>query len=90
MTQAPTDAPTTTSPAKLAEDCKASHNKYRDLHKDTSNIEWNATLATECQEWANHLVGIDKMEHSSAEWFGENLYWRSGGDVSCDMAVKAW
>ena len=45
------------------------------------------------QKYAEHLVKIGKMEHSSGLGVGENLYWSAGrgdGDDQAVAAVQNW
>uniref|UniRef100_A0A803J2F5 SCP domain-containing protein n=1 Tax=Xenopus tropicalis TaxID=8364 RepID=A0A803J2F5_XENTR len=61
------------------------HNKYRKKH-NVPPMRLNAELSKSAQTWANHLLSINKMQHSGAG--GENLYYSysSRGNV----AVDAW
>lgn len=50
----------------------AAHNKWR-AEVGVPPVVWDAQLAREAQEWADHLLKIDVMKHNQ-EGKGENLY----------------
>ncbi len=58
----------------VEEACVAAHNKARSKHQDTGDLVWDTTLATQAQDWANHLAENRKTEHSSGD-YGENISW---------------
>jgi len=70
--------------------CVASHNQYRALHLNTPMIVWNSSLAVQSQQWAEELALKNQMEHSSAEDYGENIFWSSASGATCESAVKSW
>ena len=76
------------------EACLKAHNEKRALHKDTQPLEWDDGLAGMAKVWADHMMKIGEMKHSTNQQRpdqGENLYWSSRGTAStCTEAVKAW
>ena len=73
--------------------CLQAHNAKRALHEDTSPLIWDAELAEDAQAWADHLVTLGKMVHSSVVDQGENLYvaWSTVPiAATCSQAVEAW
>jgi hypothetical protein len=86
---ATTTAATTSSAASaapstgnsMADECLASHNKYRALH-GAPNLVWNDTMAT----YAKGVSGTCVFEHSGGP-YGENL--AAGYDTPSD-AIDAW
>jgi pathogenesis-related protein 1 len=38
-------------------------------------LTWSDTLAASAQTWAEHLIAIGKIEHSTGQPYGENLAW---------------
>ena len=38
-------------------------------------LTWSDTLAASAQTWAEHLIVIGKIEHSTGQPYGENLAW---------------
>ena len=38
-------------------------------------LTWSDTLAASAQTWAEHLIAIGKIEHSTGQSYGENLAW---------------
>ena len=76
--------------------CLHVHNKLRALHKDTPNLQWDSTLASEAQNWANYLLSIKSIVHSTSE-HGENLAYGAVTASSsiteartCDDAIVSW
>jgi len=69
------------------------HNKVRN-EVGVSNLIWSEDLASDAQEWADHLVNAGcKMEHRPssgvyANDFGENIY-KSSGYSNQDAALRA-
>ncbi|MDY0130110.1 MAG: CAP domain-containing protein [Methanosarcina vacuolata] len=59
------------------------HNKYR-TEVNVLPLIWDNQLATSAQNWANHLIAINKLEHSGP---GENIYWGGG---SWTNAIDYW
>jgi len=73
--------------------CVRAHNAKRALHEDTSELVWDAKLAEDAQAWADHLVRLGHMVHSSVPDQGENLYmsWsKASTAATCSQAVQAW
>lgn len=73
--------------------CVRAHNAKRALHWDTSPLVWDAKLTEEAQVWADKLVMLGYMEHSSVDDQGENLYmsWSTAPiAATCSQAVEAW
>lgn len=73
--------------------CLRAHNAKRALHADTSPLVWDAKLAQDARAWADHLVRLGKLEHSSVAGQGENLYasWSTAPTAAtCKQAVEAW
>ena len=74
--------------------CLKAHNDKRALHQDTLALVWDDTLAKGAKEWADHLMDIMKMEHSTSgerNGAGENLFMSSGNVArTCSDAVGAW
>lgn len=53
----------------------SAHNTLRSLHQETSPIVLDDELSHQAQNWAEHLLSIDKLESSSdIEEVGENSY----------------
>ncbi|XP_068750095.1 ectin-like isoform X2 [Montipora capricornis] len=71
--------------------CLYAHNKDREDH-DAAGLVWDAGLAEDAQEWADHLAyDVGGMVHAQNTGQGENLYWSQGSHVAtCADAVKAW
>lgn len=67
-----------------------------DAHNSARNdvgvtpLVWDDSLASEAQEWADHLVDLGQLEHSGTDGEGENLYMQSGTDSAWVNAVDAW
>ena len=78
-------------------------NNYRQLHRDTSDLQWDSELAAAAQEWANHLLSNDPDSNQGNPHdrkrgnVGENIAWSmsTGGSLPsdasrCDSANKGW
>lgn len=68
------------------------HNKWR-AEVGVPPVRWDAQLAREAQEWADKLLCLDVLKHSSHEerdGKGENLYWSSNPNVTPTAVVDAW
>ena len=48
------------------------HNAYRQKH-NTASLTLSSALSASAQKWADHLVSIKTLEHSTTDK-GENLY----------------
>jgi len=81
--------------------CVGAHNKLRELHKDTPDLQWDSSLAAKAQEYAEKLVTINKqlsitsnaqLSHSPDRYdIGENLYWRDNKNIGkCAHASHSW
>ena len=73
--------------------CVRAHNAKRALHKDTAPLVWDAKLAEDARDWADHLVTLGHMVHDSVVDQGENLYmsWSTAPiAATCSQAVEAW
>ncbi|XP_026104089.1 uncharacterized protein LOC113075622 isoform X1 [Carassius auratus] len=67
------------------------HNAYRRQH-GAPPLTINKNLCRSSQEWAEHLLSIRKLVHSSGE-YGENVYysWSSAGKkLTGREAVESW
>lgn len=51
------------------------------------NLVWDETLEAGAREWASHLAGTNKFEHSGANGVGENL---AGGTTTLAAGVELW
>ena len=67
------------------------HNKYR-KSKNLPELVWDKNIASYAQEWANHLKNSRgcKMQHRSADEYGENLAWSMGRELNSADPVKMW
>ncbi|KAF4964562.1 hypothetical protein FSARC_7521 [Fusarium sarcochroum] len=72
----------------------ADQQKAVDLHNEARKavgndaLEWDDSLVSGAQEWAEHLVSLGSLEHSQGE-DGENLY-QGYGDTPFADAVEAF
>ena len=65
------------------------HNKERAL-TGAAPLRWNAQLAKDAQDWADHLAMAEKFEHASYERrkkAGENLWMGSAGFYSAQDMI---
>ena len=72
--------------------CLQAHNAKCRCH-GAAPLVWDAKLAQNAQNWANHLLKLGNMVHATGTDEGENLYtsWSSGGrNSTCIDAMKAW
>lgn len=81
----------------FTERCTAAHNKLRVLHINTQPLEWDESLATKAQQYAEELVRINqktdmiRLVHEQGTNLGENLYWRDNQQKgTCSQASLAW
>lgn len=74
------------------DDCLQAHNEKRALHQNTPNLVWDASLAQQAKNWADHLAEVvGEMQHSQGTGQGENLYWGTGLPAkTCREAVQSW
>lgn len=74
--------------------CLKAHNDKRALHENTPALVWDDTLAKGAKEWADHLMDIMELEHSTSgerNGAGENLFSSAGGiAATCIDAVEDW
>lgn len=77
--------------SSFIQNCLDSHNAVR-AHYGVPALNWSSEIAVGAQKWANHLAGIDQLQHDSTATEGENLFYMYGGDPeqACDRAVKNW
>ncbi|XP_078406551.1 Golgi-associated plant pathogenesis-related protein 1-like isoform X1 [Cetorhinus maximus] len=55
------------------------HNRLRALHL-SQQLKLNSDLSKQAQKWAEHLIGINRLQHSGTE-YGENLWSKWGSDA---------
>ncbi len=70
----------------------AAHNKWR-AEVGSPPVVWDPQLAESAQEWADILLGLDVMKHSSHEERdnkGENLFWSSDPYTTPTQVVDSW
>ncbi len=70
----------------------AAHNKWR-AEVGVPPVTWDAELARHAQEWANNLLELDVLQHSThsqRDYAGENLFWSSDPHVTPTQVVDAW
>uniref|UniRef100_A0A8C5WMB1 SCP domain-containing protein n=1 Tax=Leptobrachium leishanense TaxID=445787 RepID=A0A8C5WMB1_9ANUR len=65
-------------------DFLSSHNVYRKRH-GAAPLQFNRDLCQSAQQWADHLLSIRTLKHSSTE-HGENLYYK----YSSNEPVDSW
>ena len=66
------------------------HNDAR-AAKGVAPLEWSADCAAAAQEWAQILADRDTgLVHSRRKSLGENIWQRSGGNPSPDVAADDW
>ncbi|XP_068747361.1 Golgi-associated plant pathogenesis-related protein 1-like [Montipora capricornis] len=87
-------APPTPPPAVDKVACLAAHNNKREIH-GSPPLAWDDELEKKAQEWANHLLKIDKLMHATEELQGlkqgENLYYaKAVRHKTCEDAMKGW
>ncbi|XP_078406547.1 GLI pathogenesis-related 2 isoform X3 [Cetorhinus maximus] len=67
------------------------HNRLRALHL-SQRLKLNSNLSKQAQKWAEHLIGINSLQHSGTE-YGENLWykWSSNAKLPTGTEVsEAW
>lgn len=72
-----------------AEPALQTHNLAR-ANKNVQKLEWDGRLARDAKEYAEMLASTGKLEHSTNETQGENLFVTSAVDATYDDAVLAW
>lgn len=65
------------------------HNYHRENH-GVAALKWNTVIQKYAQSWADKIASEDKMYHRQPNNYGENIYWKSGGDLSGAEPVDAW
>ncbi|CAG2102363.1 unnamed protein product [Medioppia subpectinata] len=79
---------------KFLDDCLFAHNKYRDLHENTSRLKANRTATEYALSRIRSLAKIDGQRpvDNQRVVFGENFYWYydNTGYHSCADAVDLW
>lgn len=73
----------------LGQDCLSEHNKYRARH-GSPPVFYDRTLEQFAMQRAEYMASTDIFAHPRSLPFGENLYWRSGRQASCQAALSAW
>ncbi|XOF34839.1 MAG: CAP domain-containing protein [Candidatus Electrothrix sp. YB6] len=69
----------------------AAHNKWR-AEVGVPPVTWDPQLAREAQEWADKLLRLDVMKHSTYEerhGTGENIFWASSPHTPAHV-VDSW
>ena len=69
------------------------HNALRSLHQNTPVLILDASLSARAQAWAEHLLAIDKLQHSNRDQRsgdGENLYVTSQSNRTYSQAEQDW
>ncbi|KAG7270410.1 hypothetical protein CRUP_009131 [Coryphaenoides rupestris] len=69
----------------------ATHNTYRTMHQSPP-LSMNGDLSKAAQQWADHLLALDKLEHSQGS-YGENLFFSfssAGIHLTGKEAVDSW
>jgi len=66
--------------ASFEADCISRHNELRKMH-GASNLRRNAELQKKAQKWAEHLVKIRKLQHSTGNDTGENIAYKYSSDL---------
>lgn len=70
----------------------AAHNLERD-QVGVPPLRWNAALAADAQQWADHLAQTGRFEHAPENYRapeGENLWAGAKGYFSPEAMVSAW
>lgn len=85
------EAETLVAQSSMAEEILEAHNKYR-AEVNVAPLTWSNTLASNAQEWANHLasLGGNTLQHSSNTGEGENLWLGTSGAFSYTQMVDMW
>ncbi|HEX4693326.1 CAP family protein [Sphingomonas sp.] len=67
-----------------------SHNAAR-RDAGVPDLAWDAGLAADARDWADHLAETGRFEHSTARKSeGENLFMGSAGSYSYEEMVRFW
>ncbi|KAI3807849.1 hypothetical protein L1987_23785 [Smallanthus sonchifolius] len=64
------------------------HNAAR-AQVGVENMAWNPNLAAYAQNYANQRIGDCNLIHSGGP-YGENIAWKSGGELTGTSAVNMW
>lgn len=78
--------------------CVGAHNKLRELHLATPDLQWNTELAAKAQQYAEKLVEENEkvsklyLNHSpDRDGVGENIYWSDNQNIAkCAHASHSW
>ncbi|MBD1871420.1 SCP-like extracellular [Oculatella sp. FACHB-28] len=75
----------------MPEEILEAHNKYR-AEVNVAPLTWSDTLASNAQEWANHLasLGGNTLQHSPNSGEGENLWLGTSGAFTYTQMVDMW
>lgn len=79
-------------PQGEAQEALAINNKAR-AEKHLNPLQWDDKLASDAQQWANHLAQTQQMVHSSGDQRpgqGENLFAGMGKDYTFSDGVNSW
>ncbi|KAF6804457.1 pathogenesis-related protein [Colletotrichum sojae] len=96
VTSTPVAAAASSTPAASAAGLTADQQKALDAHNSARSdvgvpaLTWDATLAKNAQDWADHLISVGSLTHSQTSGEGENLYMQSGGSTPNANAADAW
>ncbi|EJT69454.1 hypothetical protein GGTG_13073 [Gaeumannomyces tritici R3-111a-1] len=93
---APVSAPAAAAPASglSGDEQKAldAHNAAR-AAVGQKPLAWDAGLAADAKSWAQNLVSVGSLQHSTSGQRGdqgENLYWQSHDKTPCKNAADSW
>jgi Cysteine-rich secretory protein family len=77
--------------SSISEEILNAHNQYR-LEVDVPFLIWSEALASDAQDWANHLaaLGGQTLEHAENTGQGENLWMGTSGFFSPTEMVSSW
>jgi uncharacterized protein YkwD len=74
-------------------DCLTAHNEYRKRH-GVPPLKLDKEICKVAQNWANHLISRNVLQHSNNKDYGENLFSMTSTNpnfsVSGRKAVEAW
>lgn len=77
------------SPAAISQMIEA-HNQWRSRYGVSEQVQWDDTIASYAQEWANHLSANNLREHRKDCPYGENIAYASGQMLSAAAVVDLW
>ena len=67
----------------------SAHNRYRSKH-GSNKLKWSAEAASKAQTWANHLAKTGSLQHGGSDGMGQNLAYKSGGQLSGQDVADMW